>query len=341
MALFSCPTFRIQVFYTWFFAFLLDQMVAVPLGPPSMMSGAGDTTATASCTTCLVFGFAAPPPALAYPPNNKFFYDAFGSKCNTAYSGIRQYLGTQVYDLNLTYDGFTCAPEEIKFCANISSLEVFNLLSNSTAIIVQGATGAITDMLCPAIRGAYGFTVRSETDDCMQIFPTGGLDVLCEPPPVRFPDLSCNNAPGALPVAVSPVMSMEHGKKDNTILYCFNITSAPVNKAVEGSCSAGKLTNARIWADDTKRHLVKRVRVTEAAGERPVWSKPGWSPAGGNSLKIKRSRLTLEEAIGSQICIEVDGGVDKLTDICLGGACYVSIINMKRDCCPTYAVPLP
>ncbi|GLI65196.1 hypothetical protein VaNZ11_008658 [Volvox africanus] len=332
------PTFQTQGLMAWFLITSLDLMVAAaPLPQVTMTGGYGVNNTTASCKTCLVYGFATSPPALVYPRNNMFYYDSWGSKCNTSYSEIQQYLNEQLKDLNLMYD-FTCSPDEIKFCSSMPPLEINNLLYNTS--IINGAKGAVTDLFCPAVRGAYGFTVRSETDDCLQPFPQDGLDVLCDPVPVRFPDLNCNNAPGALPIAISPVMSRVQGTKNTTILYCFNITSAPVNKTVQGPCSAGKLTNARIWADDTKQNLVKRVRITEAGG-RPIWSKPSWSPAGENSLKIKRSRLTYEEAIGSQICIEVDGGVEKLTDICLGGTCYVSIVNRKRDCCPTYPVSPP
>ncbi|GIL67756.1 hypothetical protein Vafri_21285 [Volvox africanus] len=332
------PTFQTQGFIAWFLISSVGLMVAAALLPQVTMTGGhGGNNTTASCKTCLVFGFATPPPALAYPRNNKFFYDSWGSKCNTSYSNIQKYLNKQLHNLNLTYD-FTCSPEDIKFCTSIPPLEIKNQLYNTT--IVEGAKGAIRDFFCPAVRAAYGFTVRSESDDCLQPFPHDGLDVVCDPLPVRFPDLNCNNTPGALPIAISPVMSRVQGTKNTTILYCFNITSAPVNETAQGSCSAGKLTNARIWADDTKCNLVRRVRITEAGG-RQVWSKPSWSRAGENSLQIKRSRLTFEEAIGSQICIEVDGGVEKLTDICLGGTCYVSIVNRKRNCCPTYPVSPP
>ncbi|GIL87937.1 hypothetical protein Vretimale_6316 [Volvox reticuliferus] len=356
----------------WLTAVVRAAQVAPPASPttaPSMVVSSSDD----SCSACAVFEFMHATPITDYP-SLEFLSSSDDSICQDAYFNVSTYLDQPLFNA-LEYQtipdllsGFVdgdhyCRSDAIMWCARFASRADGLAMQDS---ILEGVLQVMINYFCAVVPGAYGFTARSSnehTDEGGDCFPLN-VSVLCQSSPIKpllpppafkqkkavaapsnnvplLPPIDelftsrCAKAPGTTPLLPSPYFIAEPGRSPKTQLYCFDIRPKSVLK--QSRCSSEYLLKVEIWADDSKRYFVKGTRLTKNRGT-PVWGQPSWGSIGDNTLKVTPLKWTMSEAMGSRICIEVSKAITDLSEICLGGACYVSLFNEDKDCCPVYLV---
>ncbi|KAG2437934.1 hypothetical protein HXX76_005550 [Chlamydomonas incerta] len=287
------------------------------------------------CEVCIYLTLT--PPAI-----DPFAYRFDAATCDDAAATIIDDLELLAGDLNarisVPFELTECDETVIKICGQFFSNEDGALLQNDIQDYLDKWLQIITGAQCPAYLSGYTVLVSIASADIAVPSPclSGALSTGCSPETVLFPKCKCTTTPFNLPFAVNPVITTAPGRKSGSTSYCFLLAAVP---AADPSSFCGKTTTINkleFFADDSKRRKVTGVGLKAAGAAATSWREPIWDSPGQNTLRATNVNWSSAQANGGQVCLEL---TVPLADFCLGSAdgtaCWVTLFDGSRTCCPT------
>ncbi|GIL50247.1 hypothetical protein Vafri_6458 [Volvox africanus] len=238
---------------------------------------------------------------------------------------------------NFSVDPSKCGPNKVSICGIFASEDdAAKLESWAQVQAEQFWIFAASDVCQPTM---YGYTFQITANACLTISKAR----TCTPGPSDFPFCNCPRNRYATPFFVDPIASIENGRTNDTVQYCFTIGILPKEFLLPGRCNtSGTLFKAEFWANEARRGKLRGVRLTTSDG-RTKWVAPSWGAKGSNTAKVSNIKWNKATADGAKICLELRSDIS-LTQFCLdNGICYISLFNAasSKACCPTYQSTVP
>ncbi|GIL49711.1 hypothetical protein Vafri_5983, partial [Volvox africanus] len=305
-----------------------------PLPPPS-----NPVPFDAKCSQCIKIDLILAIPFPSFRLSNRTCQRVLGH-LESNLNQIAAFLNVSMTSKNFSTGAQYCTNSTIVICGEFSSKNTVKdneALQESFRIVAEDVVIQLINALCPASSAlTITATFAAETTDeeiCFEMPPASGD---CRPLPKPFPTCKCDMNKAITPYYTLPDISTEPGRRRGSKLYCFTIDKVPEQfyNRTNGCRSVERVEKIEIYADEFRRRNVTGVRIKPNGGP-ARWISPSWGPSGSDTFKVAPLQWDLTSAVGGSFCIELN---IPLKVFCLEqSACFVSLFNELKNCCPTYA----